>query len=560
MLRSRLSILALTTTLALVGCSGGATSPESDSDGAKSQAQSGSDAEAQSEQSPLPDPSDIDPEDYEDEAKDIVGDFSDDELAGSLIIGTWESTDTQTPVDMVKKNHLGGVIIMGYNLQENPTTDQVTNLTKDLKNARTKGQPVSIGVDQEGGPVSRLGSAALPFPPLMGLAATDDSDLITEATTVQGQNLTDLGFTIDFAPDSDVTVGPKDKAINVRSAGTDHKDAAEVVGDAVTGYRAGGVASSAKHFPGHGRLGVDSHESLPVSEKSIEEMEDTDLLPFKSAIEADVPMVMMGHIGLPDAKTTPATLNEKAYSALRDDLDFDGVITTDALNMKAVPQNLKGGETVKALAAGADIALMPPDSSAAQKAIVKAMSDGTLKKKDVEEKSERVVAMQLATADAQKSLQQGSDESGSGGSGDSGDDTEDGSGAKDPKKVLTEVAEKSLTVLKGECSFAGTDSISIVGGSDKEKAELKKAAEEVGLKVGSGGTSVSLSPKTSAEVAVGTAAPWTMRNTSAKSAVTAYDSNPYALKAVAKWLKGDLEAEGKLPAKYEGSDKAPSCG
>jgi beta-N-acetylhexosaminidase len=241
----------------------------------------------------------------------------------------------------------------------------------------------------------------------MGLAATDDSDLITEATTVQGQNLTDLGFTIDFAPDSDVTVGPKDKAINVRSGGTDHEDVAEVVADAVEGYRSGGSASSAKHFPGHGRLGVDSHESLPVSEKSIEEMEDTDLLPFKSAVKAGVPMVMMGHIGLPDAKTTPATLNEKAYSALRDTLDYDGVITTDALNMKAVPQNLKGGETVKALAAGADIALMPPDSAAAQKAIVKAMGDGTLEKKDLVEKSERVVAAQLATAEAQKSVQAG---------------------------------------------------------------------------------------------------------------------------------------------------------
>ena len=547
MLRSRLSLLALTTTLALVGCSGGASTPEADEKDTQSSAGSAAESNpqtgAQTEtESSLVDPADADPADFKDEAADIVGEFSDDELAGSLIIGTWEGTDTQTPVDMVKQNHLGGVIVMGYNLSENPTKDQVTELTGQISAARTKGQPVSIGVDQEGGPVSRLSSAALPFPPLMGLAATDDSDLITDATTVQGKNLTDLGFTIDFAPDSDVTVGPKDKAINVRSGGTDHEDVAGVVADAVEGYRSGGVASSAKHFPGHGRLGVDSHESLPVSEKSIEEMEDSDLLPFKSAVKAGVPMVMMGHIGLPDAKTTPATLNEKAYAALRETLDYDGVITTDALNMKAVPQNLGGGETVEALAAGADIALMPPDSGAAQKAIVKAMGDGTLEKKDLVEKSERVVAAQLATAEAQKSVQAGD------------------SDAKDPKKVLTKVADKSLTVLKGECSFAGTDSISIVGGSDKEKAALKEAAEAEGLTVGSGGTSVSLSPSTSAEVAVGTAAPWTMRSTSAKSAVTAYDSNPYALRAVAKWLKGDLEASGQLPAEYDGSDKAPDCG
>ncbi|RAB11086.1 glycoside hydrolase family 3 N-terminal domain-containing protein, partial [Burkholderia multivorans] len=105
---------------------------------------------------------------------------------------------------------------------------------------------------------------------------------------------------------------------------------------AVEGYDAGGVASSAKHFPGHGRLTVDSHEGLPVSEKSIDELEDSDLLPFQSAVDAGVPMVMMGHIGLPDAKTTPASLNPKAYTALRENLGFDGVVVTDALNMEAV--------------------------------------------------------------------------------------------------------------------------------------------------------------------------------------------------------------------------------
>ena len=148
-----------------------------------------------------------------------------------------------------------------------------------------------------------------------------------------------------------------------------------------------------------------------------------------------------------------------------------------------------------------------------------------LKKDELKEEAERVVAMQLATAETQKAID--------------GDDF-----PRTRQKVLTEVAEKSLTVLKGECSFEGTDSISIVGGGEKEKTALMKAAKDAGLKVGSGGTSVSLSPSTSAEVAVGTAAPWTMRNTSAKSAVTAYDSNPNALQAVAKWLKGDLSASG----------------
>lgn len=549
-MRPRLGIIAAAAVLALTGCSGGTSDQQSEKTGEAGAPQSAQKAEPEK----AAEPADIGPADFADEAKEIVESFSDDELAGSLIIGTWSGTDTQTGVNLLKDNNLGGVIVMADNLPENPTPDQVKSVTEAVNASRSKGQPVSIGVDQEGGPVSRLGTGALPFPPLMALSATQDPDLTQTATKVQGQNLTDLGFTIDFAPDADVTTGEKDVAINVRSAGDDHKAAAEVVAQAATGYHLGGVASSAKHFPGHGRLHVDSHESLPVSKKSIKELEDTDLLPFKSAVKAGIPMVMMGHIGLPDAKTTPATLNEKAYQLLRDMLDFDGVIITDALNMKAVDQSQSGKETVKALSAGADLALMPPDSAAAQKAVAKAMKDGDLKKSDLQEKAQRVVAMQLATAETQKAM---TDDSG-------GDDSESegNSGparSEDPQKVLTDVAEKSLTVLKGECAFEGTDSISIVGGSEKEKTELTKAAKDAGLTVGSGGTSVSLSPDTSAEVAVGTAAPWTMRNTSAQSAVTAYDSNPNALKAVAKWLKGDLRASGKLPVDYDGSDKAPDC-
>lgn len=543
-MRPRLGIIAATAVLALTGCSGGTSDPQPEKTSEAEAPQSAQKAETEK----AADPADIGPEDFADEAKELVDSLTDDELAGSLIIGTWSGTDTQTGVNLLKNNNLGGVIIMADNLPENPTPEQVKGVTEAINGARSKGQPVSIGVDQEGGPVSRLSTGALPFPPLMALAATQDPELTQTATKVQGQNLTDLGFTIDFAPDADVTTGEKDVAINVRSAGDDHKAAAEVVAQAATGYHLGGVASSAKHFPGHGRLHVDSHESLPVSKKSIKELEDTDLLPFKSAVKAGVPMVMMGHIGLPDAKTTPATLNKKAYKSLRDTLDFDGVIITDALNMKAVSQDLSGGETVKALSAGADLALMPPDSAAAQQAVVKAMKDGDLKKADLQKKAERVVAMQLATAETQKAI---TDDSGGGDSG--------SAGSEDPQEVLTDVAEKSLTVLKGECAFEGTDSISIVGGAEKEKTALTAAAKDAGLKVGSGGTSVSLSPDTSAEVAVGTAAPWTMRNTSAQSAVTAYDSNPNALKAVAKWLKGDLTASGKLPVDYDGSDKAPDC-
>src|SRR5699024_11781635 len=149
---SLLSILSLTPTLTLVGCSGGTSSPDPENSEGQSSARSGSQSQTGPQsagKTDLSDPAEADPADYREQAEDIVGDFSDEELAGSLIIGTWEDTNTQTAVDMVEQNHLGGVIVMGYNLSENPTTEQVTDMTEQISAARTKGQPVSIGVGQD---------------------------------------------------------------------------------------------------------------------------------------------------------------------------------------------------------------------------------------------------------------------------------------------------------------------------------------------------------------------------------------------------------------------------
>ncbi len=139
---TRTRIAALTTALALLltGCSG-AGGAESDS-----QTQAGP---TSSDAAPSPTP--ITPADYAEEAATIVGDFTEDELAGSLIIGTWAGTEAQTAVDMVNKSSLGGVIVMADNLTETPTPKEVTALTKAVAGARTKGQPVSIGIDQEAG-------------------------------------------------------------------------------------------------------------------------------------------------------------------------------------------------------------------------------------------------------------------------------------------------------------------------------------------------------------------------------------------------------------------------
>src|SRR5699024_6208685 len=135
-----------------------------------------------------------------------------------------------------------------------------------------------------------------------------------------------------------------------------------------------------KHFPGHGSVTVDSHVDVPVQKRDLDELRAKDFKPFEAAINDGAPVVMMGHIALEALDPgVPATLSPAAYELLRDELEFDGVIVTDAMNMNAITQGTKAGqETVTALAAGADLVLMPPDTKAAHTAVVEALKSEDL--------------------------------------------------------------------------------------------------------------------------------------------------------------------------------------
>lgn len=440
---------------------------------------------------------------------------------------------------------------MGYNLPDSASAEDVRGITDVLAGAAgDRGWPVTIGVDQEGGPVARLDGAALDFPPLMAAGAAGDADITRAAIEAQSEDLRNLGFTGDFAPVADLTIGADDPVINLRSSGDDPARVSAVVGAAVAGYTSTGLTSSAKHFPGHGALTVDSHEELPVSEQTLEELAEDSYAPFRAAAEAAVPMVLIGHIGLPGAEDTPATFNPDVYDSLRDDVGFEGVAVTDALNMGAVAEE-PGQETVRAIAAGADLALMPPNSADAVTALAQALDSGELPRERVVEAATRVVAMQLWHARV---------------AGDEGAE-----GSESAEEALTALADASLTVLAGECTFADpAESIALTGGSAAARAAMTEAAEEAGLTVegenGSGEESddavtVSMGDgpgADSSDVVVGTSGPWNVDDVSADTVVEVYDTNPYALTAVAKYLAGDLAATGSVPV--EVSRDVPDCG
>ncbi|MFL0577417.1 glycoside hydrolase family 3 N-terminal domain-containing protein [Brevibacterium luteolum] len=497
------------------------------------------------------------PADFTDEAKGIVAEMDDTALAGAVIMGSYDGTDAAAGAKLIRDDKLAGVIVMPYNLPEDVDRQTLRTMTDQFRTASgERGWQTMIGVDQEGGPVTRAGSAAVELPPLMAHGAADDPALTSQITALQGRDLIELGFTTDFAPVADVTVGKGDPAISVRSAGDDPQRVSSVVEAAVTGYDEAGIISSLKHFPGHGALTEDSHETLPVSQKSLDELADRDFVPFADAAEAGVATSMMvGHIALPGDETLPASLNPKAYQALREDVGFEGLIVTDALNMGAVMAGSPGQETVKALAAGADLALLPPDSAAAAEAVRTALGDGTLKRADLEESATRVVAAQLwQTATA----------------GDAGDDA--GKSEDDQRQQL---AEAALTVMNGECRFAEpVDEVSVTG-SDLGVKAFTEAAKEAGLNVTDGAeTTVALVPgpllgsetvkqakarnSKKADVAVALSGPWELDGYESGTQLAIYDDWQPGMTAVARYLTGDLEATGSLPVKVEGVNP-PDC-
>ena len=502
-------------------------------------------------------------------AREIVQKMSADQLGGATIMGAYDGVDPAVAGQMVKKNSLAGVIVMGYNLPDGAGPEDVKDYTGALREAAgERAWPVQLSVDQEGGPVARLKSAAYSFPPLMAFGAAGDAELTQGAMEAQGAQLADLGFTINWAPVADVTVGQKDPAVNVRAAGGSQETVVGAVEPAVKGYLAAGIGSSAKHFPGHGQLTVDSHVDLPESKKTLEEYSDTEWEPFEAAIEAGVPSVLVGHMRVAGAGDKPASLNPEVYEALRDELGFDGVAVTDGLNMGAITKGVPAGqETVEALKAGADLALMPPDLDAAVQAVKKAMDAGDLSEKDMRAKAERVVAMSLWQ---ERAADEAGAADGGAGAGDGGDGGGDGGGGagdggqKPADDVFNEVGRESLTVLAGSCSAEPVQSVSISGPPAAAEA-LKNALTEHGIEAG-GGTSVKLvdgteSSSGGADVVIGMGGPWKVASAAgnAGTVLVTYADTEYAMNAVADYLAGELEASAQMPITLSGV-KPPKCG
>jgi beta-N-acetylhexosaminidase len=245
---------------------------------------------------------------------------------------------------------LGGVVLFGRNVTDD---EQVAALTAALRAER---DGVTIGIDEEGGDVTRLDAkVGSSVPGNHALGAADDVTLTGAVAAALGARLAACGVTVDLAPSADLSLHLDDPIIGVRAFGGDPALAARHVAAFVTGLQGSGVAACAKHFPGHGAATEDSHLTLPVLRRTVQELRDVELVPFAAAVRAGVRAVMTGHLVVPAWGDGPATLNPRAFEVLRAELGFTGAVITDALDMGAVTgtSGMADG-AVRALLAGAD--------------------------------------------------------------------------------------------------------------------------------------------------------------------------------------------------------------
>ncbi|CAG1009022.1 beta-N-acetylhexosaminidase [Anaerolineales bacterium] len=289
-------------------------------------------------------------------------------LIGQKLLLAFHGRETLSPeiVQSFMKYHPGGITL--FRSLNMGTLEQIRALTDSLQRlAHELNLPsLLIATDQEGGQLMAVGDGT-PLPGNMALGATRSTELAYKAGEVLGRELSALGINVDYAPCADVNVNPRNPVVGVRSFGEDPKLVGELTAALIQGIQFQGVAATAKHFPGHGDTASDSHHGLGIVPHSRERLQTVELPPFLAAFGADVKLVMTAHLGISSIdgdNPPPATLSKNILDGLlRRELGFKGVVTTDAMDMRAIRQGeLLREDCLRAAKAGADLLLMTGDA------------------------------------------------------------------------------------------------------------------------------------------------------------------------------------------------------
>lgn len=299
-------------------------------------------------------------------------------------------------VDAVTARPYGGLFLRPEVIGD---ADQIQSLATQLHDAGDgpDGLPLLISMDQEGGVVQRLKEGVAVVPSAASVGATGDPAYAHEVARDNGRTLLGLGVTMVLAPVADVDPDGS-SVIGSRAYSSNRKTAAEMVVATVEGYLEAGVVPAVKHFPGLGTVTGDSHRSLPIQDKSVAQLERTDLRTFAAAIDAGAPVIMTAHVAVPQIEAdVPASLSAEVIGTLlRDRLGFKGVAITDSQGMGPVHGPYGPAEgAIRSLLAGNDLILNSPKPDKAFRALRRAVESGRIPQERLDEAATRVEALRV---------------------------------------------------------------------------------------------------------------------------------------------------------------------
>lgn len=497
----------------------------------------------------------------------IVRRMSLEQKVGQLIVATVPGTAAPDGgAGLVARYHLGGVIYFSQNVHNARQLAAFSNGLQRAAMAQSPGIPLTIGTDQEGGIVSRLDGVLTTFPGQMAGGATRDPALASSEAEAIGNELRAVGVNLDYAPVADVNVDPANPVIGIRAFGSDPALASQMTSAAIAGFHRAGIATAAKHFPGHGDTDTDSHTGLPVIHHSLRQWQQIDAPPFEAAIRGGTDMILSAHISVPalDPSGGPATLSYRIITGLlRGKLGYKGVITTDSLLMTGVRLQYSNAQiAVHAIQAGCDELLMPEDVSTAYHAVLAAVRDGQIPQSRLDASVTRILTLKAARGILD---------------GPYADAAAAPARVSTPSDVATaqRVADRSITLVRdtrhllplargkrlyvagpdagslaGALARAGADTVSSPGLADVIVATANGAdGDPAQQNVVSG-----LLGDGRPVVLVATGEPYDLGTfPGAAAAIASYSDSAASMNAVARSLTGALNPSGKLPVAIPGT-------
>lgn len=350
---------------------------------------------------PTPEPTPSPEETQAQRAAEIVSGMTLEEKVSQLFMLRLP-TDFQNAYDDVvayaQNNEAGGYVLF----TDNVTTVENTKSFTDCLVTNSKTAPF-IGIDEEGGIVSRLASAGLdgyePQPAAADIGASGDTDKAYSTGDYIGKALVSIGVNLNFAPDADVLTNPDNSVIGSRSFGSDPNLVSEMMSAYMKGLHDNGIMASPKHFPGHGGTSGDSHDGMVYIDYDKDHLNAVEYKPFERAIDDGAEFILVGHITVPNVDNSglPASLSSYFITdVLRNSMQYNGIIITDAMDMGAIVDNYGAGDScVMALSAGVDVLLMPSDYETALQAVLNAVSSGKITEDRINESAQRVINAKL---------------------------------------------------------------------------------------------------------------------------------------------------------------------